>query len=143
MESSNVIVDKHYKNQSISYDREPAVEMIITEPTMPQLVQDTETVTSTQSENSTMTDDQNSKPEVQKTPRYLRLNHFEDQIIGDKNKGVMTRRRLGNEEVCIISQIAQAYVIEACKDKHWLKAMEDELDETEKNETWTLVSTLR
>lgn len=27
-------------------------------------------------------------------PRYVRLNHSEDQIIGDKNVGVQTRRKI-------------------------------------------------
>lgn len=38
-------VDEQYRDQSISCDREPIVEVIITDLTMPQLVQETETVT--------------------------------------------------------------------------------------------------
>ncbi|GLJ24590.1 hypothetical protein SUGI_0469950 [Cryptomeria japonica] len=51
----------------------------------------------------------------------------------------MTRRKLENEVVCLISQVELATAIEACMDKHWLRAMEDELDQIEKNETWSLV----
>lgn len=61
------------------------------------------------------------------TPRYVRLNHSESQIIGNKYQGFMKRGRLTNEEVCLISQIELASVIEACEDKHWIKVMEDEL----------------
>lgn len=32
----------------------------------------------------------------QKTLRYVRLNHSKNQIIGDKNKGAMTRRRIAS-----------------------------------------------
>jgi len=31
---------------------------------------------------------------IPKTPRYVRMNHPKDQIIGDKNRGVQTRRRV-------------------------------------------------
>ena len=51
----------------------------------------------------------------------------------------MTRRRLATNEVCLISQVEPVSVIEACKDEYWLKAMEEELDQIEKNNTWTLV----
>lgn len=77
--------------------------------------------------------------ENQKTPRYVRLNHYENQIIGDKNKGVMTRRRLAVEEVCLISKVEPKDVVEACKDENWIRAMEKELDQIEKNNTWELV----
>lgn len=51
----------------------------------------------------------------------------------------MTRGRLANEEVCLISQIEPASIIEACQDVNWIKAMEDELEQIEKNNTWALV----
>lgn len=51
----------------------------------------------------------------------------------------MTRRRLSAEEVYLISQIELTSVDEACKDECWIKAMEEELDQIEKNNTWTLV----
>lgn len=51
----------------------------------------------------------------------------------------MTRRRLTNEELCLISQVELASIIEACKDECWTKVMEEELNRIEKNETWTLV----
>ncbi|MGI4416855.1 reverse transcriptase domain-containing protein, partial [Klebsiella pneumoniae] len=51
----------------------------------------------------------------------------------------MTRGRLENEEVCLISQIEPTSIIEECEDKHWIKAMEEELGQIEKNNTWILV----
>ncbi|GLJ21382.1 hypothetical protein SUGI_0393600 [Cryptomeria japonica] len=75
----------------------------------------------------------------QKTPRYGRLNHSENQIIGDKNKGVMTKRRLATKDICLISKVEPKDVVEACKDDNWIRAMEEELDHIEKNNTWELV----
>lgn len=51
----------------------------------------------------------------------------------------MTRRILANEEVCLISQIELASINEAYEDKHWIKAMEEKLEQIKKNITWTLV----
>ncbi|MGI4406680.1 hypothetical protein ACR2V0_28850, partial [Klebsiella pneumoniae] len=51
----------------------------------------------------------------------------------------MTRGRLENKEVCLISQIEPLSISEACEDKFWIKAMEEELGQIEKNNTWTLV----
>lgn len=69
----------------------------------------------------------------------MRLKHSKDQIIWDKRNGVITRRRLATNEVCLILQVEPVSVIEACKDEFWLKFMEEELDLIEKNNTWTLV----
>ncbi|GLJ31740.1 hypothetical protein SUGI_0638400 [Cryptomeria japonica] len=46
------------------------------------------------SENFTVTKEQ----QQENTPRYVRLNHSESQIIGNKYQGVMTIGRLANEE---------------------------------------------
>lgn len=70
--------------------------------------------------------------------RYVRLNHSEEQIIGDKNAGVQTRRKL-RENSCLISTIEPKTVKEALKDDDWVKAMNEELDQIEKNQTWSLV----
>lgn len=52
----------------------------------------------------------------------------------------MTRRRLVVEEVCLISKVEpKDVVLEACKDKNWMRDMEEELDQIEKNITWELV----
>lgn len=37
-------------------------------------------------------------------PRYVNLNHFADQIIGDKNVGVQTRRKI-KESLYLISTV--------------------------------------
>jgi len=58
--------------------------------------------------------------ETPKVPRYVTLNHSEDQIIGDKNKGVQTRRRIAQDsnEYCLISKIEPKTVNEACNDEN-------------------------
>ena len=61
-------------------------------------------------------------------------NHPIDQIIGSKQKVVMTRNII-NEELCKISQVEPKSRDEAIKDDHWIKAMEEELQEISKNDT--------
>lgn len=73
--------------------------------------------------------------------RYVRLNHNLDQIIGDKDAGVLTRRRI-RENSCMISTIEPRTAKEAFGDDHWVKSMEEELDQIDKNNTWTLVPRL-
>lgn len=58
--------------------------------------------------------------------------------MGDKNKGVMNRRRIA-EEFCLISNNELKDIDEACKDENQVKAMEEELNRIEKNNTWILV----
>ena len=75
--------------------------------------------------------------------RHTQKNHPEDQIIGDKSVGVQTRRQLTEqtEEVylAMLSQIEPNKFEEASKDKWWVKAMNKELDQIEKNNTWELI----
>lgn len=70
-------------------------------------------------------------------PRYARLNHSPEQIIGDKDVGVLTRRRI-RDNSCMISTFEPRSAKEAFGDDHWVKAMEEELGQIEKNNTWTL-----
>ena len=62
-------------------------------------------------------------------------NHPTEEIIGSKDKGVMTRSRI-NEELCLISQVEPKNIDESCKDDHWIEAMKEELDQILKNDTW-------
>ena len=54
-------------------------------------------------------------------------NHPPEQIIRNRDKGVMTRSRI-NEELCLISQVEPKNGDEACKDDYWKQAMKEELD---------------
>ena len=90
-------------------------------------------------------EEQNAVPEIRveattPTPnKNLIRNHLANKIIGGKEKGVMTRRKI-NEELCLISQVEPKTTYEAIKDDHWIKAMEEELQQIIKNDTWELVS---
>jgi hypothetical protein len=78
-----------------------------------------------------------------KTPsRRVQKNHPSDQIIGNKDAGVETRRRMCSPEqthLALTSTIEPTCFEEANKDEFWNKAMDEELDQIEKNDTWELV----
>ena len=76
-----------------------------------------------------------------KTPsRMTQKNHPEELIIRDMNDGVHTRRKLLYQtEIALLSHIDPISIKEACKDESWVKYMNEELDQIEKNRTWELV----
>jgi hypothetical protein len=78
-----------------------------------------------------------------KTPsKWVQKNHPSDQIIGNKDVGVESRRRICSPEqthLALLSTIEPNYFEEANKDEFWNKAMDEELDKIEKNDTWELV----
>ena len=72
----------------------------------------------------------------------IRKNHPEDLIIGDMNSGVETRSRkqpVTEKQVSLLSLTEPKNVDEAIRDKHWMHAMEEELSQIERNNTWELV----
>jgi hypothetical protein len=75
-----------------------------------------------------------------KTPsRRVQKNHPSYQIIKNKDVGVETRRRICSLEkthLTLTSTIESTYFEEANKDEFWNKAMDEELDQIEKNDTW-------
>jgi hypothetical protein len=74
--------------------------------------------------------------------KRVQKNHPSDQIIGNKDAGVETRRRIRSPEqihLAFSSTIEPNSFEEANKDEFWNKAMDEELDQIEKNETWELV----
>eukprot|EP00253_Pinus_taeda_P012468 PITA_12468 len=89
----------------------------------------------------------NEAPEEQitaeeKTPsRYVQKNHPETQILGQKEAGGQTRRTSteASSYLALLSSIEPQNVSEACKDERWVKAMNEELEQIEKNNTWELV----
>jgi len=64
--------------------------------------------------------------------------HPTDQIIGDLDIGVQTRRRT-IRTYSLLSSIEPKNVAEASQDESWIKAMDEELNQIEKNQTWELV----
>jgi FtsZ-interacting cell division protein YlmF len=71
--------------------------------------------------------------------RITQKNHPESQIIGEKDKGVQTRRRIikdiDKSHISFISMVEPKKFNEASKDINWLESMNGELDQTEKNDT--------
>ena len=59
--------------------------------------------------------------------------------MGDKNAGVKKRRQLTAVEQALLSIVEPKKFTEASKSDEWVKAMNEELDQIEKNETWELV----
>ena len=74
---------------------------------------------------------------------WYQKNHPSNHIIADKDAGIGTRRRQSgrNEQVhfSLLSTTEPGTFAEASKDEQWVKAMEEELDQIKKNETWELV----
>jgi len=78
----------------------------------------------------------------EKTPsRYVQKNHPKTQILGQKEVGVQTKRTIteASSYLALLSSIEQQNVHEACKDECWVKDMNEELEQIEKNNTWELV----
>ena len=73
----------------------------------------------------------------------VKKNHPENQIIGDKDKGVQTRRKLikasEQSQVAFLSMFEPKNLEEASEDEDWIRAMNEELDQIEKNNTWEFV----
>ena len=81
----------------------------------------------------------------EKTPsKYVQKNHPESQILGENGSGVQTTRTLTKtfSYLELLSSIEPQNVNEASKDECWVKAMNEEIDEIEKNDTWELVPRL-
>ncbi|KAK1564465.1 hypothetical protein Q3G72_003838 [Acer saccharum] len=72
---------------------------------------------------------------------WVRKLHDKEDIIGEVNEGVRTRRQLANliSYTCYTSQIEPKKVDEALNDEFWVLAMQEELNQFKRNEVWTLV----
>ena len=70
--------------------------------------------------------------------RYVHKNHPETQISGEKVAGVQTRRIIAETSsyLVLLSSTEPKNVNETCKDECWFKAMNEELQQIEKNNTW-------
>ena len=73
-----------------------------------------------------------------KTPsRYVQKNHYENQILGNKSAGPQKRRKIKSfpKEVnfSLLSIVEPNIFEEARKYEHWVNAMNEELDQIEKN----------
>ena len=66
--------------------------------------------------------------------------HPQDLIIGDTTKGVTTRSKFKDiVNLAFISQIEPKNIDDVLCDEFWVLAMQDELNQFERNKFWTLV----
>ena len=65
--------------------------------------------------------------------KYIRRHHTSNQIIGDKSKGTMTRRKL--KGTCLLADFEPRCVKDALENKIWIEAMDEEIEKIEKNKT--------
>jgi FtsZ-interacting cell division protein YlmF len=90
--------------------------------------------------------DSNQQTTSNSSSKITQKNHPASQIIGEKDKGVQTRRNLikntEQSHIAFISMLEPKNFNEASKDEHWVKAMNDKLDQIEKNNTWEMVHRL-
>eukprot|EP00253_Pinus_taeda_P026464 PITA_26464 len=79
--------------------------------------------------------------EEKTSSRYLQKNHPETQILGEKEAVVQTRRTIieASSYLALLSSTEPQNLNEACKDQCWVKAMNEELEQIEKNNIWELV----
>ena len=70
----------------------------------------------------------------------FKKSHPQELIIGDTLKGVTTRSKLKDlVNLAFISQIEPKNVDDALSDEFWVLAMQEELNQFERNKVWTLV----
>jgi len=76
-------------------------------------------------------------PKEWKTPRNLTL----DNVIGKIEKGVSTKNSFNNfyKTMTFVSQVEPKNLEEALQDNNWITAMQEELNQFEYNEVWSLV----
>jgi FtsZ-interacting cell division protein YlmF len=102
-----------------------------------------EQVQESENEDSDTQTDSNQQSTTNSSSRIIQKNHPASQIIGEKDKGVQTRRKLikntEQSHIVFISMMEPKNFNEANKDNHWVKAMNEELDQIEKNNTWEMV----
>ena len=62
-------------------------------------------------------------------------------IIGDPNKGMVTRKRYVNhmKYMCFVCLCEPKNVKEGLLDEFWIKAMHEELEQFSRNNVWTVV----
>ena len=69
--------------------------------------------------------------------RYVRRHHAPDHIICENSTGTMIRSKL--KGTCLLAKFELRNVKDALENESWIEAMNDEIEQIEKNQTWTLV----
>ena len=69
--------------------------------------------------------------------KYVKRHHAPNQIIGDKLEGTMTRSKL--KGTCLLANFEPISIKDALENESWIEAINEEIEQIEKNKTWTLV----
>jgi hypothetical protein len=137
VESINVTIDETGRPESKEEENESMEQLFEEE------AEDEKEVEEEYEENSKEAEEQVQQVPPKTPSRRVQKNHPSDQIIGNKDVGVETRRRIHSPEQThleLTSTIEPTYFEEANNDiEFWNKAMDEELDQIEKNDTWELV----
>jgi hypothetical protein len=136
----DVKVDEELPVRNISSDKSRTEDTVEDED---EQVQGSEREEAESDEDVNIQTDTSQQKEAKSPLRIIRKNHPENQIIGDINEGVQTRRKLIKDteqsHVAFLSMIEPTNFEEARKEEDWIRAMNEELDQIEKNNTWELV----
>jgi hypothetical protein len=92
--------------------------------------------------NPTKAEEQVQQVSPKTASKQVQKKHPSDQIIGNKDAGIETRRKICSPKqthLTLLSTIEPNCFEEANKDEFLNKAMDEELDQIEKNDTWDLV----
>jgi transposase InsO family protein len=83
---------------------------------------------------------QSNDPSTNELPKdwIYKKGHPQEQIIGDPSEGVKTRRYF-IDNLALLSSIEPKNIHEALCDYFWILAMQEELNQFERNRVWTLV----
>ncbi|CAJ2641766.1 unnamed protein product [Trifolium pratense] len=86
--------------------------------------------------------DESEDDEPPRNTFKYKSSHPEELILGNKDSPRKTRSQLRNEEslVGLISMMEPSKVDEALQDDAWIVAMQEELNQFQRNDVWTLVS---
>jgi hypothetical protein len=89
-------------------------------------------------------EDDGDKEEAPPHPRVcqnIQRDHPIDNILGDIEKGVTTRSRVANfcEHYSFVSSFEPFKVEDTLRDPDWVVAMQEELNNFNRNEVWSLV----
>ena len=101
----------------------------------------------TEQENCSSPKVTNTSLKIKTSSTIIAKRHFESQVIGDVEKGILTRRKANIDEqaniaehFCLISDFEPKSVTKALSDSYWKNAIQEEINQIEKNKTWKLVS---
>jgi hypothetical protein len=130
VESINIIIDETGRPES-KEEENKSMEQFFEE-------EDEKKVEEEDEENPTKEEEQVQKVSPKTPSKRVQKNHPSDQIIGNKDAGVETRRKICSPEqthLTLLSTIETNCFEESNKDEFSNKAMDEKLDQIEKNET--------